>query len=275
MHARFSLPRRALRVVALIAVIGALTGCQAGLRGTVTPATDQTTGSPGEVVVAAPANAGIVRASNLAAAAAATPTTQRGIVVSGTGHVSAKPDRAMVSAGVQSRAATAREAHDATNRTMQAVIAAIKGMGIPDTAIRTSGIALYPTSDDKNAITGYAAMNTVTVTVDDVNQAGAVLDTAVGAGANTGGNVQFTLKDPTTLRNQALVAAIGDAKAKSAVVAEAIGIATPGILAVSEGGVSEPVLAAADGRGAAAGSATPIEPGEITVTAQVSVTFGS
>lgn len=199
----------------------------------------------------------------------------RGIVVNGTGTVSARPDRAIVTAGVETQGTTAQQAHDENGRAMQAVVDAIKGLGIPAAKIQTSGISLDPVYAEGQSITGYRASNLVTVTVDEVDSAGKVLDTAVGAGANTAGNVRFSLKDSTTLRNQALTAAVADATAKADVLAKAIGITRPGIVSVSEGGVSAVSPEAAKGLGAAdAGVGVPVEPGLVTVTAQVTVRFG-
>ena len=239
-----------------------LTGCQSP------------TLSSGQPLVGQPQSVQGSASTNVTHAAA--PPLQRGIVVNGTGSVSARPDRAVVSAGVQKRATSAQEAHDATSQAMQGVIGAIKGLGISEQAIRTGGVSLYPMSDDKNTITGYVATNTVTVTLDNVDQAGPVLDAAVKAGANTADNVQFTLKDPSALRHQALSAAVADARAKAAVLAEAAGVTLPSLESISEGGMSEPQPLTSAGMGAAASAPTmPIEPGQITVTANVTVAFAS
>lgn len=262
METMFGIRHLAMNLGLALATLLLLTGCQSP------------TLSSGEPLVGRPQSVQSSASTNATQAAA--PSLQRGIVVNGIGSVSARPDRAVVSAGVQRRATTAQEAHDASSQTMQGVIGAIKGLGVSEQAIRTSGVSLYPMSDDKNTITGYLATNTVTVTLDNVDQAGPVLDAAVKAGANTAGNVQFTLKDPTALRHQALSAAVVDAKAKAAVLAEAAGITLPSVESISEGGVSEPQPMPLAGTGAAASTATmPVEPGQITVTANVTVTFAS
>src|SRR5262245_49481982 len=63
--------------------------------------------------VAAPAIAAAPAAAvsqAIPAVATPSPSSVKGIVVSGTGRVSARPDRALVSAGVQTRGRTAQEA---------------------------------------------------------------------------------------------------------------------------------------------------------------------
>jgi uncharacterized protein YggE len=145
--------------------------------------------------------------------------------------------------------ATAQAAHDLNNQAMQGVVDAIKAMGIPERAIHTGGISLYPTIDQKNAITGYTATNNVTVTLDNSDQAGSVLDTAVRAGANMAGTIQFTMKNPAALREQALAAAIAGAKAKASTLAQASGVAMAGIVSVAKSGVCEPELNIPGGKG--------------------------
>lgn len=226
-------------------------------------------GPPGATLQSGTAtHAEMVAATVAPAAAAAT----RLIIAIGSGSVNARPDRAIVNVGVQSRATTAQAAHDHNNQAMQAVVDAIKAIGIPQSAIRTGGVSLYPTTDQQNAINGYTATNQVAVTLDNVDQAGTLLDTAVRAGANMAGDIQFTMKDPGALRDQALTAAIADAKAKAATLARASGMTLSGIISVSESGAGQPVTRAPAGLGGGAPDAA-VEPGEVTVTAQVAVTF--
>jgi uncharacterized protein len=271
MKLRVETTGKIVRSIALIAVVALVSSC-----GPVTPPAVPSAADQSPTLVQSAPVSGARSDLRAVGTPAAAPSTGWGITVTGSGSVSAKPDRAIVSTGVQSRAGTAQEAHDTNNQAMQGVIGAIKEMGIPERSIQTNGISLYPATDEKNAIAGYIAMNNVTVTLDDLNQAGPVLDAAVKAGANSAGNVQFTMKDSTALRNQALTAAVADAKAKAAILAEAGGMTLTGITSISEAGTSEPMLQALAGKGAAAaGPTTPVEPGQITVAAQVVVVFGA
>jgi uncharacterized protein YggE len=229
--------------------------------------------APGAPALAAPA---AISLQAQPAIAPAPPSSTRGIVVSGTGQVSARPDKASVSAGVQTRGRTAQEAQTENNQSMQAVINAIKALGIADKDIQTNGVSLYPMYDQGQTITGYNATNDVTVTVNQIDQVGTVLDTAVRAGANQATNVRFGFKDETTLRNKALASAAADARSKADALAGALGLSITGIDSVAEGGVNVPIITQprALGVAAAAPSAAPIEPGELNVTAQVTIVFG-
>lgn len=205
----------------------------------------------------------------------ATGAPMRGISVNGTGRVEARPDQAIVQAGVSTRAQTAQQAQADNNQAMQSVINAIKGLGIPDKDVQTSGVSLYPVITENNTVSGYNATNSVSVTVENVDQAGAVLDAAIKAGANTASGIRFGFKDETALRNRALAAAAADARSKADALAAALGLQISGVQAVSEGQVNIPIPLASPRAASAAQAApsVPIEPGEQTITAEITIVF--
>ncbi|MGH2457494.1 MAG: SIMPL domain-containing protein [Chloroflexota bacterium] len=271
-----SLALRAATVPTPAAVVsGAATGSGQGARAggalvQVQPAPISAVG------VASAAPAGVSLAVPNEPATAAPAGAQHGIQVTGNGEIQARPDQAIVDVGVQTRATTAQEAQANNNTTMQAVINAIKTMNVPDKDIRTSGVSLYPIIEQNNLVSGYNASNSVIVTVENIDQTGAVLDAAVKAGANTSTSVRFGFKNETTLRNQALAAAAADAKSKAQALASALGLQISGVESVTEGQViiPRPFIAAAGVRSAAAAPSVPIEPGQQSVTAEVTVVFG-
>jgi uncharacterized protein YggE len=218
----------------------------------------------------------IGRTESVAPVASPVAGLSHGITVTGTGRIEARPDEAIVEAGVETRAPTAQEAQANNNTAMQAVIAAIKAQGIAAKDIQTSGVSLFPIISQNNTVTGYNASNRVTVTVENVDQAGVVLDAAIKAGANTASGVRFTFKDETALRNKALAAAAADARSKADALAAALGLQISGVQAVTEGQVNIPVPFVAPRAAAApqAAPAVPIEPGQQTITADVTIVFG-
>ena len=127
-------------------------------------------------------------------------------------------------------------------------------------------------------ITTYQVTNTLQVTLKDVNQTGNVIDTAVTNGINTASSIQFMLSDEQAqaLRTEALKKAVTLARADADVVAAALGV---NITSVQSADISQgytPVVYDNFQAGVATSKAavpTPIQPGDITVTAQVSVTY--
>jgi uncharacterized protein len=200
--------------------------------------------------------------------------TRNTLIVSGVGTASTTPDVARLDVGVESRAQTAQAAADATNKKQAAIIAALKAKGIDAKDLQTTNYSLFvehsTNPNDANTVTGYRTSTTVRATVRQIDQVGAVLDAAVAAGANQVFGITFGLNDSEPLLGQARDKAILNAKAKADAMAKTAGIKLGKILNISESVAGGPVPFAVDAR---ASSAAPIEAGETSVRAQVSVTF--
>ena len=211
------------------------------------------------------------------------------ITVTGSGSVTATPDIAKFSAGVVTEANLSSDAMAKNAQIMDAVVAAIKNTGIPDKDIKTGGVTLDPVysyytqpkdSSEKPQIVGYRASNSVTVTVRDLTKAGAAIDAANGAGANSINGVSFELSDDlaTSVYKQALTKAVSDGASKANTIASAAGIGNLTLKNISESGSSmpQPVYfgSAAMPRVAGAMAApTPVSPGEQKVQASVTMAY--
>ena len=206
------------------------------------------------------------------AAAAHDDSSVSSISVNGEGRVMAPPDMAVIHLGVQTEGRTALEAMTRTGEVMAKVVQAVKAAGIPDTDIQTTGISLYPRyAGDPPTVIGYVAANNIAVTINDIGKAAWVLDGAIGAGANTTSGIQFGLKNDAALRSEALAQAARAARSKAQVLADALGVTLTGVHKVVEGGGVFPIPLPV---GAPAREvAVPIEPGQLTIAASVSVEF--
>ncbi len=204
---------------------------------------------------------------------------QRTLSVSGSGEVNAKPDVATVRLSVFVQAKTAEEAQTQNNEKMTAVLDVIKSMGIPEKDIQTQDVSTLPVQDyEKNppVITGYTATNTITVEIYNMDQTGELITAATQAGANEVLNVDFRLQDESKFYQQALQSAVADAQAKAQAMAEAAGIDLDGPLSMQESGnISSPQYSLESPAGDKAENSinTPIQSGEITVTAQVAIQY--
>jgi uncharacterized protein YggE len=110
-----------------------------------------------------------------------------------------------------------------------------------------------------------------------VGRTGEVIDIGVANGINQASSIQFLLSDEQNqvLRTEALKEATARAAADANTVASALGVTISGVKTVEVGGGYNPILfqnyAARD---MASGAApTPIQPGDVTVTATVTVTY--
>ena len=191
------------------------------------------------------------------------------IVVTGEGSVEAAPDEAMLTVGVQTVRKTAQDAQSGTNTVIDEVIGRIAALGIPRDRMRTSGVELSPQrgSGGTGPITGYAATNRVTITVDDLGMAGRIVDAAVGAGANELQGLSFGLRDSSGARTRALRLAVQNAQATASALAAAAGAGPIHLVRIEQAGTVAPP------RFAVMAESAPVLPGTITVTANVRVTY--
>jgi uncharacterized protein YggE len=126
----------------------------------------------------------------------------------------------------------------------------------------------------------YQVTNTLTVTLHDVSKTGEVIDVAVANGINQATSIQFMLSDEQSqvLRTQALQKAVSRARADADTVAAAMGTNITGVKNADVSGGYTPVLFQnyQYDTGAAMKSVaapTPIQAGDITVTATVTITY--
>lgn len=198
------------------------------------------------------------------------------ISTSATGEARYVPDRAMISLGVQTRAATAAKA-SADNATKQrAVIDAIRAQGIADNQISTVNYNLNaeqeynPQAGDKAPrVTGYVATNTVQVEVKKIDQVGAVIDAAIAKGANQVNSLNFHSSAPDSLRRVAIADAYKQALADATVLAQAAGGRLGDLIELTTGGNGGPNPQPMMRLQALAASSTPIETGEMTMRVAV------
>jgi uncharacterized protein YggE len=198
---------------------------------------------------------------------------QHSIIVTGQGSVATTPDRAQVSFGVSTDAKTASAALRGNAAEMSKVIAAVKARGIAPTDIRTDLVSLSPRySQNGDAVVGYTASNSVSVTLRGLGKVGSTIDAAVEAGANQVSGPNLVRSDATALYRAALRAAITNAKGKAQTISRASGLHIRRITDVSE---SSAAPAPTPLTSKAAGDvSTPVEAGTTLVEATVTVTFG-
>jgi hypothetical protein len=215
-----------------------------------------------------------ILAAALIAPAGAEDAPIAAISVTGEAQMSAAPDLAQIDAGVTTEAKTAREASDANNAAMGKVLLALKGAGIEEKDFQTSRLSLQPqyapNRAPPNAIVGYQASNRVMVKLRDVSKAAALVDTLVGAGANTMGGISFMVSQPSKLLDEAREQAMADARRKAEIYAKAAGVTLGAPLSISEEGAQAPPQFR---RMSAAIAAAPIAQGEETLRVSVSVSW--
>ncbi|MBV9266002.1 MAG: SIMPL domain-containing protein [Acidobacteriaceae bacterium] len=210
---------------------------------------------------------------------AANNTPLHTVRASGEAVVFARPDRAEVNLAVSDQAPTAQAAAAANAKSTQQVLDAMKPLVYSSGQVRTAGYTLnpdyeYPQGGGTPKLIGYRATNSILVTIDDLNNVGKVIDTAVQSGATNVNGVSFTVRSDDTYRAQALAEAAQKARASAEAIADALNVHVIGLLDAQSTTASPPrPLLMAKTQALAAEPATPINPGAIEVHASVTVTL--
>jgi len=201
----------------------------------------------------------------------------------GTGNVIGTPDRAQVTFSVQTENSDVRTAQAENSQKMNKVIDALISAGIPRDALKTTGYNIYPVYEESTGILTpkvktYQVTNTLTVTLHDVSRTGEVIDVAVANGINQADSIQFMLSDEQqqVLRTEALRKAVDRARADADTVASAMGTNVTGVKNADISGGYYPVTFqnyAMDRTTMKGAAATPVQPGDITVSATVTITY--
>jgi uncharacterized protein len=201
----------------------------------------------------------------------------RTVSVNGEGEVTAAPDQATIQLGVRTQAETAAEALEENNQRMQALLNTLREAGVAAADMQTSDMSIWPqyrhSPNGTSSVTGYEVSNAVSVTVRDLENFGAILDAAVRAGGNQVNGISFGFSDPTALLNQAREAAMVNAQAKAARLAELAGVRLGTVVTISETGAMPPPIMVRAAQEAMADAAVPIEAGESAVNVMVQVTY--
>lgn len=207
----------------------------------------------------------------------------RTLTVMGYGEVKASPDLAFVELAVETTAENAAKATGENARRTTAVIDAMKKRIGEKDRVTTTGYSLQPQyanrrpgSDAPPEIVGYVASNRVRVETRDLAKVGDLIDAAIAAGANRTDVLSFTLENRAPSLREALRKAGAEARAQAESIAEALGVKLGEVLNASTAGVQMPrpiykermmAMAAADQ------VATPVEPGEVEVSATLTVSY--
>ena len=190
------------------------------------------------------------------------------LAVDGQGCSQAKPDQVTITIGVTNTNTDANKAQQTNANTSANVNQAIKLLGIEAKDIQTDNYSFRPIyhSDEKHVreVSGYTVNNSIVAVIHDINKTGKVIDTALNAGANEITSIDFSVMQK----------AVADARDKADIIAASFGKRIIGIQSISES--TGDIEARPFNRAmllASKASDTPIEPGNLSLTANVHVEF--
>ena len=193
------------------------------------------------------------------------------VELSVTEMVESAPDTVTFSTGVENSAPTASAALRANSAQVAKVISQLKGLGIAEKDIQTSGISLSPEYEyvqatQRNRFKGYRVSNQVSVKMRDIEKLGTILDQVVASGATNINGPYFSIDDDSDVKKAARAAALANGKAQAESYARASGFAGVRLLSVSEGVVGRPMPYAMMRQTAnveAMDASVPVQPGQV------------
>lgn len=204
------------------------------------------------------------------------------LLVAATSTVTANPDQARISMAVVSCDSNLGKAQKSNNSKTEKLISAIKNTGISEENIETVNYGIYPQynyreDDSTPEIIGYRVRNEIQLIVKKIDKLGYILDTAVKAGANNINYIRFEKANTDAEENRALAQAVQRAHSKAVAIANAAGMSLGNIISVNEGGINTYMprnpLSFAENDAKAAGSSVPINPGDLEISASISIMY--
>jgi uncharacterized protein YggE len=198
------------------------------------------------------------------------------VMVVGDSIVQAQPDTAIVTISVVTQSRRAIDAQQENATKTDAVVRALKAAAGAGAEVKTSGYSLQPMRVYKEGqpptITGFEARNSVTVTMNELNKVGTVIDASAQAGSNEISGINFTLRQDRQAKDRALSQATQEAMSKARVIAQALGGRVVRVVEVQEEGfIQRPPqpLYKFEGAQARDMATTPIEVGSLDITSKV------
>jgi uncharacterized protein YggE len=228
----------------------------------------------GAVVVAIAALS--VRSGPVSGAPAVDTPAPHTITVSATGKSTVVPDVARLNLGVTATKSTVKAARETGAKAMTDIIAALKALGIADADIQTTNLSLYPQygQGPTPKVVGYQMSEQLQVTVRDIDKAGDAVDAATAKGATDVNGISFEVADPVKAQNDARSAAVEAARVSAQAMASAGHVSLGAVVSITDGTPASPIFYGYGARaGAAADTATPVQPGTQDLSAMVTVVF--
>lgn len=154
-----------------------------------------------------------------------TPPSTGTIAVTGQGTLRVKPDTVIITIGIRTEHTSALEALTENATRANAMIKALREIGVANEDIETSSFSIYPKYTYTNQtpiLAGYEVEHMFDMTVKDVKKVGTMYETAVANGANIARQLQFKLANEQPYYQQALALAVKNAQEKARVLARTL-----------------------------------------------------
>jgi uncharacterized protein len=184
---------------------------------------------------------------------AQTPTSANTVVVTGKGEVTAVPDIATFSFGVEAKGAQPQDAQKQSATAMNTIMGYLAEAGIDEKDIKTSDYSLYPEyrydvatqcvreycPPGKQVLDGYRVSQMVTVKVRETDNAGDLIANIGSRGATNMSGLSFTIDDDEKLLREAREKAIKNAREHAEELAGDLGVRLGRLVSFEEQGMGD------------------------------------
>jgi len=196
------------------------------------------------------------------------------VTAEGVGKRSTAPDRARMDFAVSARDTDSKTALDQASAKSRTLIGALRAAGIAKADLQTTDVSVYPDRSASGRVIAYNASIGVRAELKDIADLGKVIEAASRAGSTDFGGPSFYLSDDNAANDDAIKAAVADARRRAEIMASAAGKRVGAVLAIGEADTAvTPLYDTFGARSAEMAKAVPIEAGQLDASARVRVTF--
>ncbi len=202
--------------------------------------------------------------------------TESLVNVTGKGIIKVVPDQVAIKVRVESEGKDAMGVKNENNASINAVIKFLRSEGLKDEDVQTEYINLNKNYDYNTKTYSYKANQSLTVLLKDIKQYETIISGLLNSGINRIDGVQFKSSKAASLRSEARVKAILDAKQRAETYATAIGQSIGRAVQISEASanVPRPQLRSANfAMESSSGGGETIAPGELSIVVTISASF--
>ncbi|MBO1911180.1 SIMPL domain-containing protein, partial [Microvirga sp. 3-52] len=150
---------------------------------------------------------------------------KRVMTVTGIGSFSIAPDIVQIQLEVRTESKQLSQAQQENAELMDLVIDSLLELGIARENIQTVSYNISPQYDyveGRQVFRGYEVINAIDVKINNIEQAGMIIDTAVRNGVNQVSNIRFSVENEQIPYQEALSLALKNALAKAQTIANTI-----------------------------------------------------
>src|SRR5215212_8971779 len=214
--------------------------------------------------------------------------TNSTISVSGNAFTKVKPDRVVISIGVETTNKTAKASLAANSELMNKTISSLRNLGVKENETSTSSFTISPNYNYTKSgtilnITGFTVTNSIQIDSSTLANISSWIDAAVASGANSINSIDFRISNDKLedTKNMLIKDAIANAEEKADIASSALGLKVNGLKSITVGEFDyiqppQPYMEKrfdAAGGAAPATTATPILAGEQEVSVSVNIVF--